>query len=145
MMTGYAATILIALMFTAVAVEAQVEENSAIPLVVTQPTTQPGDPMPNRMAEIRHVMDQERVAVSELVALLGGTEDHAERMTLQKRIAEVKKNAEVEMLSVQLRYARAGNQGDVVTRLEASIEQILNPVLSLAPVSGSAQNETGSR
>ena len=112
-----------------------------IPLLVPQAD----DAVDARMTEIRAVLAQERVEVDALVESLSRTQDHTERLQLQQRIAEVKKNAEVEMLRVQLRYARLAEQSETVARLEASIAQILDPAVRRAELRQNAGDETGSR
>ncbi len=143
-MTSVIITILLFAMALAGFVDAQANELQPTSPEVIQTTVQTGDTISTRMTDIRSVLDKERHDVSELVVLLRQTEDHAERTVLQRRIAEVKKNAEVEMLRVQLRYARTANQIDTVTKLEASIRQILDPVVPSVATSASTQADTGS-
>jgi hypothetical protein len=132
------------MVFTGVT-DARADKPQTVSPEVPQTTVQTGDTISTRMTEIRSVLDQERHDVSELVILLRQTTDHAERVDLQRRITDVKKNAEVEMLRVQLRYARTANQVDAVAKLEASIKQILDPVVPTVSTSATDQNESGSR
>jgi hypothetical protein len=125
--------------------DARADKPQPVSPEVLQTTVQTGDTISTRMTEIRSVLDKERLDVSELVIILRQTTDHTERVDLQRRIAGVKKNAEVEMLRVQLRYARTANQIDAVAKLEASIKQILEPVVPTISTPATDQNESGSR
>ena len=144
-MNGHTAALMICLMLVAGFATAQ---NPPEPTPLPDPaapivqTADAGDPC---MAEIRAVMDQEQVDIRDLVALLDHTVGHAEQVALQKRIAEVKMNAEVAMLQVQLKYARSANNTEAVSRLEASIALILDPELRRVPQQGSNSDEAGAR
>ncbi len=144
-MTGHKTAFLISLLLITGTAAAQSEtEPVSTPEIVAAEIQTTGTEDP-RMVEIRGVLDKERRDVADLVAVLNRTVDHAERLALQMNIAEVKKNAEVDMLKVQLKYALSENKDDAVARLEASIESILNPVVRLAPEQRPATDEAGAR
>jgi crotonobetainyl-CoA:carnitine CoA-transferase CaiB-like acyl-CoA transferase len=144
-MNRSASAILTCLLLTAGVAVAQDAADAPHPPQIPLMTTQPSDTLDTRMAEIRAVFAQERLDVDALADQLGRTDDHAERTLLQQRIAEVKKNAEVEMLRVQLRYARLAEQSETVARLEASIAQILDPAVSREELRQNAGDDTGAR
>jgi thioredoxin-like negative regulator of GroEL len=110
---------------------------AAVPALATmdQTTAPPADqarPLPQKplspmMQEIHATLEQNDAAVAALQQTLKTAPDEQQALALLRAIAQQKKNTEVSILRIQVRYARqAGNQ-DAVAKLGLAIEQILNP------------------
>ncbi len=89
--------------------------------------------VPPMIAEIRATLDAARAAVAELQARLPGTADPQARHDLQQRIAARKQQAELDILGIQAREARARDDQALAAELEAAIEALLAPPAPTPP------------
>ena len=81
------------------------------------------------LAEIQAVMDSARVREVDLRLRLG-QDDPA---TLKRELADLKTEARLQVLNIQLRYAHQENRTELEQRIKTSIEDLLRP----APPGGS--------
>lgn len=79
------------------------------------------------MIEIRAVLDGERTALKSLNERFRAAKDPDAAIAIQREIARVKLDTEVEVLRVQVKHARAAGRADVAASLETAIQQILEP------------------
>lgn len=79
------------------------------------------------MTEIRAVLDEERAALRVLHERFRATKDADASIAIQREIARVKLDAEVSVLRVQAKHARAAGRADVAANLEAAIQKMLEP------------------
>lgn len=97
-------------------------EETAAP--VPKPRLAKASPM---MVEIRAVLDEERAALKSLNERFRAAKDADAAIALQREIARVKLDAEVAVLRVQAKHARAAGRADVAANLEAAIQKMLEP------------------
>ncbi len=79
------------------------------------------------MVEIRAVLDEERASLKVLHERFRAAKDADAAIAIQREIARVKLDAEVSVLRVQAKHARAAGRADVAANLEAAIQQMLEP------------------
>jgi len=79
------------------------------------------------IAEIRATLEASRLAVADLAAQAPLNRDHAADVALQKQVSQLKQQAELDILAIQLRYARADGKEELALKIEAGIEAIISP------------------
>ncbi len=77
---------------------------------------------PAMMDELREMREEEQLSVIDLTNELMQTVSQEERMELQKRISEIKSDATLQSMAIQLKYARLGGFDEQIQRLEVDIE-----------------------
>jgi len=79
------------------------------------------------VAEMRHVLEDERDAVAALSANLAQAEDPEAAARIQVEIERIKVETELTLLHIQARYARSEGRYEVAERIEAAIEAMTHP------------------
>ena len=79
------------------------------------------------MVEINALLDAERLALADCRLEMDRATDMERRVELMERIHELKTGTELEILRVQLRYAREAGRLDTVQELEEAIEFMTDP------------------
>lgn len=120
----YGIPLLLSLVLIAVALPAFVraDEETAVP--APKPRLVKASPM---MVEIRAVLDEERAALKTLNERFRAAKDPDAAIAIQREIARVKLDAEVAVMRVQAKHARAAGRADVATNIEAAIRMMLEP------------------
>ncbi len=85
------------------------------------------------MNEIRVVMDVSRGEVSELALRAANTTDSTANQAIQQEISAIKLQTELDILAIQVRYARSAGNVELAERIEASIAAIISPPAPTAP------------
>ncbi len=85
------------------------------------------------MNEIRTTMDISKGEIAELSATAAGTSDFAAKQTIQITISEIKKQTELDILAIQVSYARAAGNEELALEIEAAIAAINSPPTPTAP------------
>ncbi len=85
------------------------------------------------MNEIQVVMDVSRGEISELALRAANTTDHMANQAIQQEIATIKQQTELDILGIQVRYARSAGNVELAERIEASIAAIISPPAPAAP------------
>jgi hypothetical protein len=88
------------------------------------PAVRPLSPM---MIEIEQVLENQKLAVAELRSELSRTTDGGRKIELLHTIHQLKADAELEILRVQLRYARREGRLETVQKIEEAIEYLTGP------------------
>ena len=94
------------------------------------PAEAPGSPM---ITEIRATLDASRLEIANLVAQAPAHRSHEADLALQTQIAQLKQQAELDILAIQVRFARADGQEDLAQQIEADIALIVSPPVPVAP------------
>ena len=110
-------------------IEAGVAPDDAA-VLKSQPGQTPTTPM---IAEIRAVLETSRLEVADLAAQGPAYPGHEAEVALQKEISQLKQQAELDILAIQARYARADGKEDLAQQIEASIAAIISPPAPAAP------------
>ncbi len=84
-------------------------------------------PLSPMMVEIRQALEGERRTVDELAAALDAARDEDEAMAILRRIHEAKRGAQIEVLRIQARHARAAGRTEAAAGIDAAIERLLAP------------------
>ncbi len=87
----------------------------------------PTDLNSQRIAEIKNLIAVERAALAELQDRIERAPDQAAELDLIKRIGELKRNTEIGILEIQLRYARIEGLAEAAARLETAIDELRAP------------------
>ena len=85
------------------------------------------------IAEIRAVLETSRLACADLAAQGPAYPGHEAEVALQREIFQLKQQAELDILAIQARYARADGKLELAQQIEASIEAIISPPAPAAP------------
>lgn len=120
----YSIPLLLTVVLLAVATPAALRAAEETAAPAPKPRLAKASPM---MAEIRAVLDEERAALRSLNERFRAAKDPDAAIALQREIARVKLDAEVAVLRVQAKHARAAGRADVAASLETAIEQMLAP------------------
>lgn len=113
--------------------QAEIEAGVA-PDVADGLKSQPGQTATSPMiAEIRAVLETSRLEVADLTAQGPAHPGHEADLAMQKEISQLKQQAELDILAIQARYARADGKEDLAQQIEASIEAIISPPAPAAP------------
>ncbi len=86
------------------------------------------------MAEIQTTLEASRLAVAELSVRFKAAGDEREALDLATRIASAKLEGRLEMLRIQLRYARDEGREEAVTELEEAITRMTAPPRTGQPI-----------
>jgi hypothetical protein len=89
------------------------------------PTDRPGAPM---LAEITSLVNARQAEVAELNERAIHA-DFRTRIELQHRIRAIKQQTQLDILGIQVEYARRAGRIEAAERLEAQIEAVKNPVI----------------
>jgi hypothetical protein len=79
------------------------------------------------MAAIRGALDEGRARVDALAVRLAAMTDNDACFALQREIELAKRDTELQVLSIQVDFARREKRGETAAELEAVIAQIRNP------------------
>ena len=79
------------------------------------------------MVEIEALLAAEAEAVADLHARFQATTNETAALAIMMEIGRVKVETELNILRVQIRYARADGRVDVAEELEAAIEKMTSP------------------
>jgi hypothetical protein len=102
----------------------------ALPESVPAAAERPLSPM---MIEIRGVLAEQQRQVGTLDARFAETTSETAAMAIQQEIEQIKQDAELEILAIQARHARAAGDEDLAQSLDAAIATIQNPPPPPAP------------
>ncbi len=101
-------------------------------LIALQPAwPEGGAPTPPKpspmMEEIHALLDAEEAALADLQENLQTATDGTAMLAIIQEVERVKKETELDILHVQLRYAREGGHEEAALRLEEVIESLTHP------------------
>ena len=85
------------------------------------------------MQEIFAALEAKQIAVAELQARFDAATDETRALDLQREVETLKKAAELEILRIQLRYARDEGRQETVMHLETAIETMTTQRPRLEP------------
>lgn len=85
------------------------------------------------ITEIRAVLETSRQQVADLAAQGAAHPGHEADVALQKEISQLKKQAELDILAIQARYARTEGKEDLAQQIDAAIAAIISPPAPAAP------------
>ena len=85
------------------------------------------------ITEIRTVLETNRLQVADLAAQGVAHPGHEAEVALQMEISQLKQQAELDILAIQARYARAEGKDDLAQEIEAAIAAIISPPAPAAP------------
>jgi len=88
----------------------------------SQPSEAAESPM---ITEIRATLDASRLEIADLTAQAPAHRDHAAELALQQQVSQLKQQAELDILAIQVRYARADGHEDLALQIEADIAAII--------------------
>jgi hypothetical protein len=86
------------------------------------------------MEEIQAAVQTTREAVADLADRFRAATDETEALELARAIRCVKLDGRIEVLRIQLRYARQDGRDETVAKLEAAIERMTVPPRSGQPI-----------
>lgn len=92
--------------------------------VKSQPDQTAVSPM---ITEIFAIRDASRLEIADLTAQAPAHPDHAAELALQQQISQLKQQTELDILAIQVRYARSAGQEDLALQIEADIAAIISP------------------
>lgn len=141
------ALVLLLVLGTGAALAADPEPQSPAPAPTIEPApTQPGvpgekvltpPPAPGKispmMAEIQATMAASKSAVADLMNRSAGIQDHEAMNTIQREVARLKQQTELDILAIQARYARAEGNEELAKKIDQAIAYILAPPTPEAP------------
>jgi hypothetical protein len=84
----------------------------------------PRESLSPRLLEIRDLLEDRDRQVEDLVARFRAAADDVEAMRIQRKIHELKSGTEVELLKIQLRYARLDENPEAVARLQETLARV---------------------
>jgi hypothetical protein len=106
-------------------------------------TRRPARKLTPMMAEIFTYMEAREAALTaRRQQLVAARADHATALALQLEMQKIKFDTEIEVLRIQARYATAEGRTADAQRIEASIEERLNPKVRIAPESRPVPSST---
>ena len=85
------------------------------------------------ITEIQAVLETNRLEIADLAAQGPAYPGHEADQALQKQIAQLKQQAELDILAIQARYARAAGNEDLAQQIDAAIAAIISPPAPAAP------------
>ena len=89
---------------------------------------QPGEGTESPMiTEIRATLDASRLEIAGLTAEAPAHRSHEADLALQTQITQLKQQAELDILAIQVRYARADGREELANQIEADIAAIISP------------------
>jgi hypothetical protein len=86
------------------------------------------------MTEIMASMEAARLEVTDLRLRYEATTDNETAMEIMREVARVKKESRVEMMRIQLRYARLDGNAELVTELEEIVNRMTAPPVKGVPI-----------
>jgi hypothetical protein len=95
--------------------------------------------------EIRALLDQQRAEVEALSAQIAQQTDATEVLELQRAVEASKRQAQVGVLEVQLRHARAAGKAETVTALQSALRELLSPPVKAQPQARPARPQDNNR
>lgn len=84
-------------------------------------------PLSPMMQEIRQTLDAARIRVEELDAALENVTDEAAALAMLEQVRQIKQDAEIDILRIQLRYATEAGDTKTVAEIETAIDRALAP------------------
>jgi hypothetical protein len=93
----------------------------------------PRESLSPRLLEIRDLLEGRDKQLEALSARFRDAADDAEAMRIQREIHDLKSGTEVELLKIQLRYARREENHEAVVRLEETLARVEAGPVILAP------------
>ncbi len=103
-------------------------------LPVDPPTDPPARELSPMMTEITAALSTMRLDVAALKLRYDAAVTNEEAMALARQIAEVKRQNRVEMMRIQLRYARAEGRDETAAKLKEAITRMTTPPATGVPV-----------
>jgi len=97
----------------------------------TPPATRELSPM---MMEITASMETARLEVADLKLRYEAAVDNETAMEIMREVARIKKESRIEMMRIQLRYARLDGNDELVTELEEIITRMTAPPVKGEPI-----------
>ncbi len=85
------------------------------------------------ITEIRATLDASRLEIVDLTAQAPAHRSDEADLALQTQIAQLKQQAELDILAIQVRYARADGREELASQIEADIAAIISPPPPVAP------------
>ena len=80
------------------------------------------------MTEIQAVLDRQDASLTDLQSRLKTAPAERDALALLRQVDRVKRDAEVDILKIQRRYALEAEDLEAVARIDASIGQLTNPI-----------------
>jgi hypothetical protein len=105
--------------------ELQLDQVTGVPV-----GTAPSSPM---MIEIQALLEETNAAVADLAGQVANAASEEIARDLQLRIEQLKRDSELAILDIQLRYAREAGQVELAAQIEETIARIVNPPAPTAP------------
>ncbi len=107
---------------------------------------EPAEPAPVRelspmMTEIMASMEAARLEVTDLRLRYEATTDNETAMEIMREVARVKKESRVEMMRIQLRYARLDGNDELVIKLEEIVAKMTAPPVKGVPIQRSTDQK----
>jgi hypothetical protein len=98
-------------------------------------TGAPARPVPSSpmMIEIQARLEETNAAVADLAGQIAHAASEEIARDLQLRIEQLKRDSELAVLDIQLRYAREAGQEELAAQIEETIDRIVNPPAPAAP------------
>jgi hypothetical protein len=90
----------------------------------------PSSPM---MAEIQALLEETNAAVADLAGQVAAAASEEIARDLQLRAEQLKRDTELAILNIQLRYAHEAGQAELAAQIEETIARITNPPAPTAP------------
>ena len=85
------------------------------------------------ITEIRATLDASRLEIADLTAQAPAHRSHEADLALQTQVAQLKQQAELDILAIQVRYARGDGREELARQIEADIAAIISPPPPVAP------------
>jgi len=86
------------------------------------------------MTEIMASMEVTRLEVADLKLRYEAATDNQAAMEIMREVTRVKKESRVEMMRIQLRYARLDGNDELVTKLEEIVARMTAPPVKSVPI-----------
>jgi hypothetical protein len=86
------------------------------------------------MTEIMATMEAARLEVADLKLRHEAATDNETAMEIMREVARVKKESRVDMMRIQLRYARLDGNDELVTKLEEIVAKMTAPPVKGVPI-----------
>ena len=113
----------------------QAEREAGVVLETIDPAAVPMNeqPMSPMIAEINAALEISHAQVAELTTRAAETPDPSGNLAIQQQIAELKQQAELDILAIQARYARAAGNLELAQQIDEAIAAISSPPAPTAP------------
>lgn len=93
----------------------------------------PGPEPTPMVAELLSVVEAERLQLVRLRREIAATPEHARKLVLQREVEAVKRATELQLVTIQLVYARREGRIETVRQLEAALARFTQPAPAAPP------------